>query len=110
VDAFTLRTMQDIPEPQYALGWQFSRRESRVENVGGADSYVAVYFRPYTPGIDDTPFIETRGLIRDKCIWVLTDRAIVRNWEDARQDAIETMVEIDIRRKPRQVSNATTDA
>lgn len=105
MDAFTLRTMQDILEPQYTLGWQFSRREFRVENVGGADSYVAVYFRPYTPGIDDTTFIETRGLIRDKCIWVFTDRAILRNWEDA----IETMVEIDIRRKPRQVPNATMD-
>ena len=103
MDNVPLDKMQEIPEPQKALGWQFSPRESRMQKVGEARSYVAVYTRRYTPEIDDLRFIEHRGILREGHVWVLTNTAIFTNWDEAHQDAIETMVEIDMHRKPREI-------
>ena len=74
-----------------------------MQKVGEARSYVAVYTRPYTPELDDLRFIEPRGMLRDGRVWVVTDTAIFASWDEARQDAIKTMVEIDMHRQPREI-------
>lgn len=101
MDRSSVRKMQEIPQPQRALGWQFVPRESRP--------YVAAYTRPYTPHADDRDFIQLRGVVHDGAVWVFINLREFANWDEVRQAAIETMVEIDMQRTPREVSNRTPD-
>jgi hypothetical protein len=87
MDSSSLSKMQNIPPPQRELGWQFAMQESR----------------PYMPGVDDLDFIETRGTVHDEAVWVFTNTGEFANWDEARQDAIKTMVDIDMRRTPPEI-------
>ena len=100
MDSSILSKMQNIPPPQRELGWRFVQGESRP--------YVAAYTRPYVAGVDDLDFIETRGVIRDEAVWVFTNTGELANWDEAHQEAIKTMVAIDMQRTPREIPEVST--
>jgi hypothetical protein len=96
VDGTTLRMLRDLPDDLRAMGWEFVPGESHPYRTLGSTWFIAVFARPYAPGIDDDRFV---GTIQRGYVWISTNRARSASWEDAHRDAIEQMHMLDRLRK-----------
>ncbi len=99
MDGDTLRMLQDLPSDLQERGWELVVSESGVLRWGAEPRYFkAVYMRAFDQGVDDEHRVAMVYRNGRHCVRVSTNQLRSSSWDDAFQDAMKLMRQIDARR------------